>query len=121
MDGLGITVFTDEMITPRLAAALRALGYDVESCQSVGRANQRISDYDQLAYATSQGRAIYTFNVADFERLDIQWANARLSHAGIIVSEDLNTDLQEMTRRLKIHLDTVTPATQHNRLLPLAT
>src|SRR5215218_3565311 len=103
MAGLGLAVFTDEMITPRLAAALRAQGYDVVSCQSVGRTNQRITDSEQLAYATSQGRAIYTFNVADFEQLDIQRANARLPHAGIIVSEDLNTDLEEMTRRLKLH------------------
>jgi hypothetical protein len=107
------------MITPRLAAALRAQGYDVQSCQGVGRANQRLSDYDPLAYATSQGRAIYTFNAADFERLDIQWGNANLPHSGIIVSEDLNTELPEMTRRLRLHLDTISPSMQRNRLLQL--
>jgi predicted nuclease of predicted toxin-antitoxin system len=58
--GLGIRLYTDEMIRARLAAALRRLGYDAMSCQDVGRGNRAIADEDQLAYAAQDGRAILT-------------------------------------------------------------
>jgi uncharacterized protein with PIN domain len=116
MTGQSIHVFTDEMITPRLAATLRIRGYDVTSCHAAGRANQGISDHDQLAFATVEGRAIYTFNAADFRRLHALWGAADREHAGIIVSEDLNDDLSEMARRLRLHLDNVDAAMQHNRI-----
>lgn len=64
MAGLGVRPFTDEMIDPRLAAALTRLGYDVESCHQAGRNNLRISDRRQLEYAVQHGRAVLTFNVA---------------------------------------------------------
>ena len=60
MAGLGIRLYTDEMIDVRLARALRSRGYDVESCQDAGRSNQGIPDEEQLAYAAGLGRAIYT-------------------------------------------------------------
>jgi hypothetical protein len=51
MAGLGIRLYTDEMIDARLARELRRRGYDAESCQEAGRHNRGISDPDQLAYA----------------------------------------------------------------------
>jgi hypothetical protein len=104
------------MITPRLADSFRLRGYDITSCQAAGRANRRISDEDQLAFATAEGRAIYTFNATDFRRLHRLWQAVGRAHAGIIISEDLNDNLSEMTRRLQMHLDTVDPALQHNRI-----
>ena len=120
MAGLGIRIFTDEMITPRLARRLRRLGYDVLSCRAAGRANQKISDADQLTYATTQGRAVYTFNATDFDQLDREWRAAGRPHAGIVVSEDLNANVSEMARRLQYHLDTVSPRVQHSRYLLLS-
>ena len=119
MAGLGIRIFTDEMITPRLARRLQRLGYDVLSCRAAGRANQRISDAEQLTYAAAQGRAVYTFNATDFDQLDREWSADRRAHAGIIVSEDLNANVPEMARRLQQHLDTVSPRVQHSRYLLL--
>jgi hypothetical protein len=116
MTGQTIQVLTDEMITPRLADSLRLQGYGVTSCHALGRANQGISDLDQLTFATSQKRAIYTFNVADFRRLHAQWQAAGREHAGIILSEDLNDDPAEMSRRLRLHLDNVGADQQHNRI-----
>ena len=120
MAGLGVRVFTDEMVTPRLAEELTRRGYDVVSTQASGRAGKGISDIDQLRHATAQGRAIYTFNIADFLALHRQWAASGRRHAGIIVSEDLNHDRAGMAQRLQRHLDTVAPRQQENRCLVLA-
>ena len=116
MTGLGIRVFTDEMITPRVATQLSRRGYDVVSCHRANRANLGISDREQLDYATNEGRAIYTFNGADFLELHQQWQASGRAHAGIIVSVDLNTDIPDMVRRLRHHLDTTDPPMQHNRI-----
>jgi predicted nuclease of predicted toxin-antitoxin system len=116
MTGQSISVLTDEMITPRLADSLRLQGYDAASCHALGRANQSISDADQLRFAAAEGRAIYTFNAIDFRRLHALWQTTGDEHAGIIISEDLNKDPAEMSRRLQRHLDTVDATMQHNRI-----
>lgn len=119
MAGLGIRIFTDEMVNPRLAGFLSRLGYDVVSCQWVSRANHGIPDVEQLTYASQHGRAILTFNIGDFERLDRHWKARGFVHAGIIVSPQI-TKLAELTRRVQFHLDTVAPGEQHDTLLELA-
>ncbi|MGE3273020.1 MAG: DUF5615 family PIN-like protein [Chloroflexota bacterium] len=119
MPGLGVRLFTDEMVNPRVAWTLSRLGYDVESCQRAGRANQRISDDDQLLYAAQQRRVILTFNTADFEVLDRRWKAQRRAHAGIIVAEQV-VQLAELTRRVQLHLDTISPEDQFNTLLELS-
>jgi hypothetical protein len=67
-------------------------------------------------WSTQLGRAISTFNVADFRRLLAQWGVTGNEHAGIILSDDLNGDLAEMIHRLQHHLDTVEVSEQHNRI-----
>ena len=116
MIGAGVCVLTDEMITPRLADAMRIRGYHVVSCHSAGRANLGIADGDQLAFAAAEGRAMYTFDARDFRRLHAIWQAASREHAGTIISENLNGDLAEMIRRLQLHLDTVDAAAQWNRI-----
>jgi predicted nuclease of predicted toxin-antitoxin system len=116
MAGLGIRLYTDEMIDVRLASALRSRGYDAESCQEAGRSNREIPDEDQLTYATQQGRAIFTFNFLDFLPLDTAWKAAGRPHAGIIVSPEIH-DVGELLRRMAWHLDQYTPAQQHDTLL----
>jgi hypothetical protein len=66
-------------------------GFDVLSCQGAGRANQRILDEDQLAYATAQRRPILTFNVVDFTALDAEWKRDGRRQAGIIVSAEIRS------------------------------
>ena len=120
MAGLGIRLFTDEMITNRLARELRRRGYDVESCQEARRSDQRIPDQDQLQYATLQGRAILTFNTGDFVRLEQQLKAEGRGHAGIIVSPRID-DPGTLLRCVQRHLDTVEPGIQDNTLLWLDT
>jgi uncharacterized protein with PIN domain len=114
--GLGVRLYTDEMIHGGLAAALRARGYDVLSCQEAARSNQAISDEEQLQFATQQGRAILTYNIGHFVRLDAQWKQAGRQHAGIVVTAEV-ADLGTLLRRVERHLETYEPADQHNTVL----
>lgn len=116
MTGTAAKAMTDEMVSPRRADAMRMRGYDVSSCHGEGRANHGIADEEQLAFAASEGRAIYTFNASDFRRIHGRWQSIGREHAGIILSEDLNHDLAEMIRRLQVHLSTVDAETQRNRI-----
>lgn len=116
MAGLGIRLFTDEMIPANLARALRQRGYDAESCQESGHSNQEIDDEAQLEYATQQGRAMLTYNIGHFLNIDRQWKVSGRRHAGIIVSPGI-TEFGDLLRRVQRHLDNVEPATQDNLLL----
>jgi hypothetical protein len=119
MAGLGIRLFTDEMVSGALALALRVRGYDVESCVEAGRANLGISDKEQLEYSTQQGRAILTFNARDFLALDHAYKGAGRLHAGIVLSAQID-DIGLLVRSVQRHLDTVQSSIQHNTLLWLA-
>jgi predicted nuclease of predicted toxin-antitoxin system len=110
MAGRGIALFTDELVDPALAVALRAQGYDAVSCQDVGRINQRISDHDQLAYAAATNRAILTNNARDFIPLDAQWNQQGQAHAGIIIYAGVPS-CAALLRRVVRHLDAVSPET----------
>jgi hypothetical protein len=116
MTGTAAKAITDEMVSPRLADALRMRGYDVSSCHSEGRANRGIADEAHLAFATVQGRAIYTFNGTDFRKIHHLWQSLGREHAGIIISEDPNRNFAEMIRRMQVHLTTVDAAAQWNRI-----
>ena len=114
-----VRLFTDEHIDARLAPALARRGFDALSCQEAGRANQRISDEDQLAFATSQGRALLTFNVVDFIALDVEWKRVGRRHAGIIVSTAIKS-LSDLIHRVEHHILTVPPDQQEDTLLWLS-
>lgn len=114
--GLGIIVYTDEIVYVRFAAALRARGYDAIGCAEAARDNRGISDDDQLAYAAMNGRALLTENVPDFYALDAKWKMRGRVYAGIIVYAGINT-FSELLRRVIVHLDTIALEIQHGTLL----
>jgi hypothetical protein len=116
MAGLGVALFTDELINPALAVELRTRGYDAVSCHEAGRNNQRISDRDQLSYAAGDGRAILTNNARDFIPLDVRWKRRGRTHIGIVIYAGV-PPLGDLPRRVIIHLDTITPEIQHDALL----
>jgi hypothetical protein len=78
-------LYLDENVDVRLAALLRLKGCDVLTTAEAGRASQGLSDDDQLAYATEQGRAIFSHNVRDFYQIASVWSSAGRDHAGIVV------------------------------------
>jgi hypothetical protein len=74
-------LFADEDFKRLVVDELRLLGHDLVTAHEAGRANKRIPDADQLAFAVSDGRAVITFNRWDFIRLHRQSPD----HSGIIV------------------------------------
>ena len=83
---MSLRLYLDEDVSARLAIRLISDGYDVLTASQAGRANLRISDEEQLAYAASTERAIFTHNIADYSKLAQSWAAAGREHAGIILS-----------------------------------
>lgn len=113
--GLGIRLYLDEDVQAEAAEQLRQLEYDVICCRDSGRSNQGIDDEDQLAYATELGRALFTYNVADYVALDKKWKAANRRHRGIVISDQLS--IGEVIRRLRCHLDYVDPSSQNDNIL----
>ncbi len=74
----------DEDISYRVADGLRQRAIDAVSVHEVGRANLRVSDEDQLVYATEQARVLVTYNRADYQALDGFWRAQARHHAGIL-------------------------------------
>jgi len=116
MAGLGIAVYTDELVDPALAIELRKRGYDVLSCHEAGRINQKINDRDQLIYAANHERAILTNNKRDFLPLDVRWKRQGRVHAGMMLYTGFPS-LGDLLRRVIAHLDRVEPETQHDTVL----
>lgn len=67
-----------------MVQALRDFGYDVLTSYESGRANQRISDDEVLAFAKSEQRIVITLNRDDFIALH----RRNKDHAGIIICKD---------------------------------
>jgi len=61
-----IKLYPDEDVHKKIATALRLKGYDVLSAHEVK--HQSLTDYQQLEYAVSTQRAIFTFNAGDLVR-----------------------------------------------------
>lgn len=84
LEPLLIRLYLDHHIWPRLVSDLRNHGFDALATSEVGF--ERALDEDQLAFAATHGRAILTYNIADFAELHRQWVAEQRPHAGIIVS-----------------------------------
>src|SRR5256885_13739551 len=86
---LFVRLYLDRHIKTRLAADLRGHGFDVLTTQEAHR--DTANDEDQLQFATAGNRTILTFNIRDFAPLHEQWTAANRSHAGIILSRQLDS------------------------------
>jgi len=91
-----IRVYLDEDVHKKVATALRLRGYDVISAHEIKKWG--ISDREQLEFAISQKRAIFTFNVRDYIILHRQYLKHNKKHYGIIISRQLT--LTETINRL---------------------
>lgn len=82
-----IKLYLDEDVPEAIAAALRLRGYDVITVKEADR--KGISDIEQLKYASSENRIIFSFNIADFYKLHSEFIKKGLNHSGIILSKQL--------------------------------
>src|SRR5688500_10206052 len=81
-----------------LLAALRRHQIDV---LSTGEANNLgFSDIEQIEFAETSKRVIYTFNVADFVILHSEFLTQERIHSGIIIGEQGRYGIGEQMRRL---------------------
>lgn len=84
----------------RVGRPLRNAGHDVLALDS-DEALSRLPDGEVLALATREDRIVVTYNVSDFARLVREWAEARRSHAGVILVPDARAGHGLILRRLK--------------------
>ena len=110
---MAIKLYLDEDVDPLLAHVLRERGIDCLSTKDAQNLSR--SDTQQLAFATSQGRVILTFNVKDFVRLAGESATSGHHHSGIIVSDHL--PFRELLRRVLVLLQRHTQADLTDALL----
>ncbi len=94
-----IRFFTDEDVYGAVAMALRRARIDACSTPEVGRRGH--SDESQLDWATAEGRAMVTFNVAHFAEIHAIRLRQGRHHAGIVVSSQRT--IGDIVRRL-LHL-----------------
>ncbi len=73
----------DEMLSPRLADALRQAGLDVQAVAE-SEPLRGLPDAQILELAVSQLRILVTMNVKDFAQIDKSWRGSGRSHAGIL-------------------------------------
>ena len=93
---------------------LRARGVDVLTTVEANRCGT--TDHDQLAFATRQGRSIYTFNVSDFASLHAEHLRQSIDHVGILVIPDQRCSVSEKIRRLASFLGNITGEEMVNRM-----
>jgi len=112
LDELFIRLYLDEDVHKRIASALRLRHFDAISAHELG--HWGLSDEDQLSYAATNGRAIFTFNTTDYIQLHLNWQKVGKEHGGIIVSDQL--PIGETLRRLLNLLNRITAEEMHNQL-----
>ena len=78
--------------------ALRLRGVDVVTASEAGLI--RHPDEEQLGYATSEDRVLYSFNVADFMFLHRKYIADGKHHSGIILAQQQRYNTGEQTSRL---------------------
>jgi len=107
-----LLLYIDEDVHKKLARALRRRGIDAVSALDVGLVE--VPDAEHLAFATSQGRAVLSFNRGDFVRLHKKYLEQDWGHSGIIVSPQY--PLGETLRRMLNLITMLSAEDMKNRL-----
>src|SRR3989442_14518715 len=106
------SIYCDEDVHGAVCRGLLRLGIDASSVATQG--NLGLENEEQLAYAASSGRALFTHNVEDFPRIHRDMMIAETHHAGIIVCrQDLG--IGEIIRRIARLCAALTAEQMHNR------
>jgi len=83
---------------------LRARGFEAETTLEAGQAGK--SDAEQLAYAVSRQKALFTHNRADFEELAQDYFAVGRIHHGILIA--VRRPPYDLTNRVLVNLNAVT-------------
>ncbi len=93
---------------------LRARGVDAATALEAGMT--QATDEEQLEFARSQGRVLFSFNISHFCRRHSEYPSHGHSHAGIIVAPQKRYSVGERIRRLLSLLAAKTAEEMQNRL-----
>jgi predicted nuclease of predicted toxin-antitoxin system len=111
-----INLYLDENVPEAVALGLRLRGFDVVTVRDTRR--KGLSDFEQLQYAASENRAIFTFNVADFQKIHHEFLKGGMEHKGIILSKQLPIGI--IVKALLKLLSRVTTAKVKNNIIWLS-
>ena len=90
--------FDEDTMDADLVHALRIRGVDVTT--ALEQKMIRRDDIEHLELATVQGRALYSFNVGDYQRLHTEYLTQGKHHSGVILAQQQRYSLGEQMRRL---------------------
>jgi hypothetical protein len=90
--------FDEDAMDSDLVAALRSRGVEAVTALDAGLIGK--TDGEQLAFATEEECALYTFNVSDFYRLHTRWTGAGREHGGMILAAQQRFSVGEQLRRI---------------------
>lgn len=94
-----IRLYLDEdTMDADLVEALRIRGVDVTTAKEAGMI--RRMDDEHLMFAAAAGRALYSFNIRDYQALHAWYLAQQHGHAGIILAQQQRYSLGEQMRRL---------------------
>lgn len=97
-----IRLYIDEdSMSKALARNLRMRGIDVLTVAEAE--NKSLTDAEQLDFAYTEQRVIYSANVGDFQQLHTAYLIAGKPHAGLILVAQQTFSIGEQSRRL-LHL-----------------
>jgi hypothetical protein len=88
--------FDEDAMRSAIIQALRSRNVDVITARDASLTSR--PDEDHLAYASAQSRVLFTFNRGHFARLHLELLANNSHHAGIVVSDQLETGV--IVRRL---------------------
>src|SRR5437588_289958 len=100
---MGATVEIGSLITrmPEIRGGRpRIAGTGVTVRRIVGWYKLGLTPEEILEFAASQSRALYSYNVADFYRLQTAWLTGSRSHAGLTLGQQQQFSIGEQLRRL---------------------
>jgi hypothetical protein len=92
--------FDEDSARLSLARELRFRGADVITTMEAGMAGR--ADEQQLEWAASNDRALYSFNRGDFYSLHTTWLHEGRHHSGIILSRQGLSVGEQMRRLLRL-------------------
>lgn len=90
--------FDEDTMDADLVHALRIRGVDVTT--ALEQKMIRRDDIEHLELATSQRRALYSFNVGDYQHLHTEYLIQGKHHSGVILARQQQYSLGEQLRRL---------------------
>ena len=93
----------DEQISGKVAERLRERNCDAVAVAAEA-ALRGLTDADVFEVAQAQGRAVVTYNRADFEAINLEYAEANRGHHGLVIVHPVrfpSRDFARLTKALK--------------------